>query len=508
MILHGAMSLYTASHATAFQHTTPFSTVVPRMTINNGNTIRSSNDVSIPSSPRRRASVSMMAGGFLSGLFGDDDSSSNAAYAANADGVAKNVNGGKGPTNEVVKSVNGMRQRRLGGSDIVVSELGLGTQRWISSDFNAPNKDEVFEFMDKAILKSGVNLIDTAEQYPIPSDGKSANEGDSERAIGEWMKSRNLHKGDARSKVVIATKITGGRNVTPKNIRKDCDESLKRLGTDFIDVFQLHWPARYSPQSNWGQSLAYNLETDKSGYWRGMGGPTSFEDLCTSMQSLIDDGKIRGWGLCNDNAYGLTGCTQAAKALGVTPPCSIQGDFSMIDRKSEENGVAEAASPYNENVGFMAYNTLAGGMLTGKYMDKPAALDNTERDKVIEAMKNPRGRMDEFGWSRTLYRYRTEAAQEAIKEYAIIAKGAGISLTELSLRWSRQRSMITTTLVGHTSMDQLQQSIDYFTRSKPLSEDIMWEIDMVHMKNRLPIFSSERVGKDWLGEGEIGETIP
>lgn len=477
------------------------------MTRNDGATSNINNDAAsaLPSSPRRRQSVSMMAGGFFSSLFGDDDDVGNTANAA--ENVAK-ANGGKGPTNEVVKTVNGMRHRRLGGSDIVVSELGLGTQRWISADLNAPNKEQVFDFMDKAILKSGVNLLDTAEQYPIPSDGKIASEGDSELAIGEWMKSRNLDKGEGRKKVVIATKITGGRNVTPKNIRKDCDGSLKRLGTDYIDVYQLHWPARYSPQSNWGQSLAYDIGTDQSSYWRGFGGPTSFEDLCLSMQGLIDDGKIRGWGLCNDNAYGLAGCTRTAAVLGVTPPCSLQGDFSLIDRKSEENGVAEAASPYNENVGFMAYNALAGGMLTGKYMDRPAALDNERREDVIAAMKDPRGRMDEFGWSRTLYRYRSEAAQRAIKEYAQIAKGAGMSLTELSLRWSRQRSLVTTTLVGHTNMEQLEQSLDFFTKSKPLSEDVMWAIDRVHMKNRLPIFSSDRVGKDWNGEGEIGETIP
>ena len=180
----------------------------------------------------------------------------------------------------------------------------------------------------------------------------------------------------------------------------------------------------------------------------------------------------------------------------------------MIDRKSEENGVAEAASPYNENVGFMSYNALAGGMLTGKYMDKPAAVDLNEREKVIEQMKNPRGRMDIYGWSTTLYRYRTEAAQEAIREYSKIAKRSGMSLTELALRWNRQRSLVTTTLAGHSNLKQLQESIDFFTKSKPLSDDIMWEIDRVHMKNRLPIFSSDRVGKDWDGEGEIGETIP
>ncbi len=458
-------------------------------------------------SERRRQSVQiMMAGGFLGGIFGGENGS--VANAATSSGSNSKINNsGKGPTNEVIKKVNGMNQRRLGGSDIIVSELGLGTQRWVSSDFNAPNKDDIFKFMDYAILDNGVNLIDTAEQYPIPS-GKSAQEGDSELAIGEWMKARGLSKGDSRKKVVIATKITGGRNVTPKNIKKDCAGSLKRLGTDYIDVYQLHWPARYSPQSNWGQSLAYNISADKNPYWRGLGGPTSFEDLCLAMQELIDEGKIRGWGMCNDNAYGLTGCTRTAKALGVTPPCSLQGDFSLIDRKSEENGVAEAASPYNENVGFMSYNALAGGMLTGKYMDKPAALDNNERAKIMEALENPRGRMDEFGWSQTLYRYRTEAAQEAIVEYSKIAKDAGMSLAELSQRWTRQRSLITTTLVGHSNIGQLKESVNYFTKSQPLSDKVMWEIDRVHMKNRLPIFSSNRVEKDWYGEGEIGETIP
>ena len=277
-------------------------------------------------------------------------------------------------------------------------------------------------------------------------------------------------------------------------------------------MYQLHWPQRYSPQSNWGQSLAYSLENDSSPYWRGMGGPTPFEDLCLAMDGLVREGKIRSWGLCNDNAYGLTACTRTAKALGTTPPCSIQGDFSLIDRKSEENGVAEAASPYNENVGFMSYNALAGGMLTGKYMDVPAAVDelafNGNRGRAMKALEKPRGRMDTQGWGGTLYRYRTDAAQRAIREYAKIAERYKMTLTELSLRWCRQRSLVTTTLVGHTSLPQLEESLKYFTERQELSKDIMWEIDMVHMKNRLPIFSNERVGRDWYGEGVIGETIP
>jgi len=403
-----------------------------------------------------------------------------------------------------------MKQRRLGGGggggdDIVVSELGLGTQRWASTDYNAPDPHLCYQFLDRAVLDGGVNLIDMAEQYPIPSDGSTVREGDTERLVGQWMKDRGMKRED----VVIATKITGGRNVTPKNIQEDCEGSLKRLQTDYIDVYQLHWPQRYSPQSNWGQSLAYNIDDDSNPYWRAGGGPTSFEDLCLAMQKLIDQGKIRGWGLCNDNAYGLTACTRTAKGLGTTPPCSFQGDFSLIDRKSEENGVAEAASPFNENVGFMAYNALAGGMLTGKYLQVPAALDDaTDPGRALKSIQKPRGRMDTRGWGGTLYRYRSDAAQDAIKEYARIAKKYKMPLTELALRWCRQRSLVTTCLVGHSSMEQLEESLKYFTNNKELPGELMWEIDTVHMRNRLPIFSSNRVGRDWYGRGEIGETIP
>lgn len=148
-------------------------------------------------------------------------------------------------------------------------------------------------------------------------------------------------------------------------------------------------------------------------------------------------------------------------------------------------------------------------MLTGKYMDVPAALDDSNRNRAMSSLEKPRGRMDTRGWGGTLYRYRTEAAQDAIRDYAALAKANGnMSLTELSLRWCRQRDLLTTTLLGHTSMDQLKETLDIFAKTKPLSEEIMWEIDRIHMRNRLPLFSSNRAGKDWYGEGEIGESIP
>jgi hypothetical protein len=171
------------------------------------------------------------------------------AYRAFAEGK----NGGLSkPTNEVVSQINGIRQKRLGGTDILVSEIGLGTQRWASADFNGPDENLCLKLMDSAILNDGINLVDTAEQYPIPSDA-SHPEGLCEEIIGKWISSS---KG-RREKIVIATKITGGTRISKRGIADACEGSLKRLKTDYIDLFQFHWPARYTPQSNWGQSLEY-----------------------------------------------------------------------------------------------------------------------------------------------------------------------------------------------------------------------------------------------------------
>mmetsp|Transcript_119045 Transcript_119045/g.206731 ORF Transcript_119045/g.206731 Transcript_119045/m.206731 type:complete len:328 (-) Transcript_119045:30-1013(-) len=324
-------------------------------------------------------------------------------------------------------------------------------------------------------------------------------EGNTERIIGKWLK-----KGPGRrEKVVIASKITGGQNVNAKSIKADCEGSLRRLGTDYLDLYLLHWPARYSPQANWGQSLAYTQGMEK--YW---GQAASFEEIAKAMSDLVKAGKIRGWGMCNDNAYGLVASCYEARALEGTPPVVMQNDFSIINRRIEENGLAEASSPVNENVGFMAYNALAGGVLTGKYIDQPAAVDDPDKARREKNLANPRGRMDEFGWGSTLYRYRSGPARAATAEYDKLAKKFGIPLAEMVLRWTKERSAVTTTLVGHTSMQQLEDDLKFYAKAEPLPRELMWDIDRIHMRNRLPIFSSTRTQPDWDGEGEIGEPIP
>ena len=423
--------------------------------------------------------------------------------AAASAAVPKSV----GPTNEVVGVVNGISQKRLGGSGIVVSEVGLGTQRWGSIDYNAPDLATCHTFLDRAILERGVNLIDTAEQYPIPSDNLASPEGYTEQIIGAWLR----QDASRRERVVLTSKITGGDNINKRSIIADCEGSLRRLGTDYLDLYLCHWPARYTPQTNWGQSLEFNEKVQAL-----LGPQASFAEVAQAMGSLVKAGKIRGWGLANDNAYGLTASTYAAQALGVAPPCVMQNDFSLLDRRIEENGVSEAASPMQENVGFMAYDVLAGGVLTGKYLGEPAAWDAFtmgKKEAALRRFQEPRGRMDDRGWGQTLYRYRSGPADEATRAYARLAKQSGMSLTELSLRWARQRAAVTTTLIGTSTLAQLTEDLSYFQPSSGfLPRDLLWEIDLVHMKNRLPIFSSTKLQKGDsegdFGFGEVDEVVP
>jgi len=218
------------------------------------------------------------------------------------------------------------------------------------------------------------------------------------------------------------------------------------------------------------------------------------------MDRLVREGKIRGWGSCNDNAFGLAMLSETARRLGTTPPCSSQNDFSVLNRRTEQDGLAEASRPQHANAGatpapasawrersrsrsrarsgFMAYNALAGGVLTGKYLEVPAAVDDyaQNQDRARQQMVSPRGapprrggarwgatarrrrrgshkkgfsllgagRMDDLSWGGTLYRYRTRAAGEATRQYAAIARRAGIPLAELALRWAKDAPHVTT----------------------------------------------------------------
>lgn len=272
-------------------------------------------------------------------------------------------------------------------------------------------------------------------------------------------------------------------------------------------MYTLHWPARYTPQSNWGQSLEYHHERERDPYYADA---TSFEEIAEAMGALVAEGKIRGWGMCNDNAYGLAASAAAARALGVAPPIAMQNDYSLLNRRCDENGLSEASSPIHENCGFMAYNVLAGGVLTGKYADVPAAVDDLSATRRAANLASPRGRMDDYSWGRTLYRYRTRAAIDAAAEYAAIAAELGMTPATLAMRWARSRTSVTTSLLGATSLAQLEEQCDAFDASAPpLGRDALWAIDTVHMRNRLPLWSADDAASYGSpGRGGIGEVVP
>ena len=313
---------------------------------------------------------------------------------------------------------------------------------------------------------------------------------------------------------MLASKITGGRNVNKRTLVSDCEGSLRRLGVDALDVYLLHWPARYTPQSNWGQSLEYDWDLGQ----RAVPSAASFREIVGAMGELMKAGKIRGYGACNDNSVGLMGMHAAALELGVPPPCAMENDYSLVNRRVEENGLSEASSPAICNAGFLAYNVLAGGMLTGKYglflgeKTDPPAVDDPDRERATRNNQKPRGRMDTRGWGNTLGRYRTTAARSAMKNYARLADEYGLKggTTELALRFCAGRGAVSSSLVGHTSLAQLDATVAAFKGAAkgPLPAQLRWEIDRVHLQNRLPLFSNDEAQSDWLGEGFIGERIP
>lgn len=149
---------------------------------------------------------------------------------------------------------------------------------------------------------------------------------------------------------------------------------------------------------------------------------------------------------------------------------------SAYSPPTDENGLSEASSPVHENVGFMAYNVLAGGVLTGKYLQTPAAVDDKDTASARQSFQKPRGRMDERGWGYTLYRYRSGPAETATRQYAALAKRYGMGMTELAVRWCRDRTSVTTALLGHTSMAQLDESLKFYQAKEPLPRDLAWEI--------------------------------
>lgn len=339
-----------------------------------------------------------------------------------------------------------MKYTILPNTDIKVSKICLGTMTWGNQNTEA----EAHEQMHYA-LEKGVNFFDAAELYPVPANAQTY--GDTERIIGSWFQ-----KTGNREKVVLASKIAGGGDYTAhirsggfveKNIADAIENSLKRLQTEYIDLYQLHWPSR-GVNCFGVRDYPYKTSTKEA---------ENHLEIIETLHDFIKQGKIRQFGLSNETPWGTMKYVQTAEQHNLPRPITIQNSYSLIHR-GYEIGLSEVSM--RENVGLLAYSPLAQGVLSGKYLDG-------------NLPEGARGTL----FPRFMARYRNEGSEKAVALYLDIAKKHGLTLSELSLAFINQLPFVTSNIIGATKMDQLKENINSINID--LSDEILEEINSVHM---------------------------
>tara|TARA_A100001234_G_scaffold41287_1_gene33590 strand:- start:2930 stop:3958 length:1029 start_codon:yes stop_codon:yes gene_type:complete len=340
-----------------------------------------------------------------------------------------------------------MEYRKLGNTDIDVSVICLGTMSYGEQN----TEKEAHEQLDYS-LDRGVNFIDTAEMYAIPP--KKETYGKTEELIGTWIKRRG-----ERSKYIIATKVAGpgmeyvrgGSRLSSEHIVKAVESSLKRLQTDYIDLYQVHWPER---KSNYFGRLGYEYSEDTG---------IAIEETYKAMDKLVRDGKVRYLGISNETPWGINEYLRLEREHGYNKIMSIQNPYSLLNRIYEV-GLAEIT--HRENVGLLAYSPLGFGMLTGKYAE------GTPSDS----------RLGLYGdW---FTRYSNKPSIDAVSKYINLAREFSITPTQLALAFVNSRPFLTSNIIGATKMSQLEENIDSIEVS--LNTEILEAIEEIHVSNPNP----------------------
>lgn len=342
-----------------------------------------------------------------------------------------------------------MKYNQLGQTDLRVSVICLGTMTYGEQNTEADGHEQ----MDYA-LDHGVNFIDTAEMYSVPA--RQQTYGRTEEIVGTWLNRRKN-----RDKVILATKAAGPaewltyvRN-TPsfkrEQLREAVHESLKRLQTDYIDLYQLHWPER---STNFFGQLGYEHQSDEQG--------TPIAEVLSSLQELVKEGKIRHIGLSNETPWGVHEFLHHSKAGNLPRILSIQNPYSLLNRTFEV-GLAEMA--IREQVGLLAYSPMGFGVLSGKYLNAQPEHARVTLFPKFDRYSNPR-------------------AVDATRKYVELAKSNGLSPAQMSLAYVNQRPFLTSNIIGATTMEQLKENIG--SASIILSNDILNEIERIHKDNPNP----------------------
>ena len=341
-----------------------------------------------------------------------------------------------------------MKYNNLPDTNIEVSKICLGTMTWGEQN----SEKEGHEQLEYATRERGINFIDTAEMYSVPA--KAATQGSTERIIGTWLKKRNK-----RDDIILASKVAGpsaglphigtGPKFNRENMTKALNNSLERLQTDYIDLYQLHWPER---PTNYFGALGYHHTSDDA--------VTDFEETLTILKDFIKQGKIRYIGISNETPWGTMNYLRVAEKYNLPKIVTIQNPYNLVNR-TYEIGLSEIG--IRENVGLLAYSPLAGGLLSEKYLHG----------------QRPDGARFTL-WPNYFTRYAHPNTMKAVEKYAALAQDNGLSLAQMSLAFINTRDFLTANIIGATSMQQLKENIDSI--DIVLSEDIIKEIQKIHLE--------------------------
>jgi len=337
-----------------------------------------------------------------------------------------------------------MKTRRLGRSPIYVSEICMGTMTFGSGADEAMSH----RIMDESV-EAGINFFDTAENYPVPPKREWA--GETENIVGRWM------KGKDRDSLIIATKVSGPSHgwiessqragmtaMDRHNIVRALDASLKRLQTDYIDLYQTHWPDH----------------------------GTAYDETMEVLDEQIRAGKIRAIGCSNETSWGLMKSLEASERLGVTRYCTIQNNFSMNNRRFEDE-LAQVCR--QEGVSLIPYSPLGGGALSGKYND--GAMPEGARFSAYLKMGGRQAKMAE--------RFVNPKSEESTKRFMAIAEELGVAPVTLATAWSKQHDFVASTIVGATHTDQLPEI--FAAANLVLSDEIMKRIYKISREIMYPM---------------------
>ncbi len=347
-----------------------------------------------------------------------------------------------------------MKMNRLGRTDILVSEICLGTMTWGSQN----TREEAYEQMDYA-LDHGVNFFDTAELYPTtPLSAETY--ADTERLIGDWFE-----KTGKRDKVALATKVAGpgrpyireGKPITGAVVREAVDASLKRLKTDYIDLYQIHWPNR--GHFHFRGAWSYNpFKQDRSK------ASADIAEILEALGDCVKAGKLKAIGLSNETTWGTQKYLTLAEAKGLPRVATIQNEYNLLYRHYDLD-LAELS--HHEDVGLLAYSPLAGGILSGKYLDgkKPAGSRGSINGDIG-------GRL-------------VPQQEAATRAYVELAKANGLDPSAMALAFCLTRPFMASVIIGATTMDQLKVNIG--AADLKLSDEVLQEIAKIHRQYPMPI---------------------